>query len=354
MTEQNPECALIKSRPNIGFIRKCASISAQRPPGWSRLPQLARKKGGRVTRALFIATVFAWGTSWYALHFQLGYAPVEVSICYRFALGSLLLGFVLVITRRLKPVALHVHFYLALMGFCLFGLNFFLIYNSTAYIATGVASVIFTISAIFNGLNQWLFLGKSPGRQVLAGSALGSLGVACVSANQFGAASNHSWIGILLALAGTYAFSLGNLISVRVTSLGVDLPNAIFRGMAWGTLGSALVSIATGQRFVIPTPPEYWAALGWLSLIASVTGFLCYLSLVNRLGAAKAGYMAVLFPLIALSISTLLEDYRWHWIASVGVILILLGCLMVFAPTPARLTERLYRRPTIHGAGCDA
>jgi drug/metabolite transporter (DMT)-like permease len=304
-----------------------------------------------MTRALFIATVFAWGTSWYALHFQLGYAPVEVSICYRFGLGSLLLGLILVMTGRLKPVATRVHLYLALLGFCFFGLNFFLMYNSTAFIATGVASVIFTISAIFNGFNQWLFLGKAPGPQVLAGSALGSLGVACLSSDQFGGASSQAWIGILLALAGTYIFSLGNLVSVRVTSLGVDLPNAIFRGMVWGTFGSAAGSLVAGQHFTIPSAPEYWVALFWLSSIATVGGSLSYLSLVNRLGAAKAGYIAVLFPFVALSLSTLLEGYRWHWIAAAGVLLILLGCLMVFASAPAALSGRLYRR---RSADCDA
>jgi drug/metabolite transporter (DMT)-like permease len=326
-------------------IRFCAAVTRL-----VRLPQIA-KKGLTMTRALFIATVFAWGTSWYALHFQLGYAPVEVSICYRFGLGCLLLGFFLVMTGRLKPVATRLHLYFALMGFCFFGLNFFLIYNSAVYVATGVASVIFTISAIFNGFNQWLFFGKAPGAHVLAGSALGSLGVACLSSGQFGDASNQAWIGVLLALAGTYIFSLGNMISVRLTALGVDLPNAILRAMAWGTLGAAVASIATGQRFVVPAALEYWAALVWLSLIATVGGSLCYLSLVNRLGAAKAGYITVLFPLIALSLSTLLEGYRWHWIAAVGVLLILLGCLMVFAPSPARLMARFNRR---HEAGCDA
>jgi drug/metabolite transporter (DMT)-like permease len=304
-----------------------------------------------MTQALFAATVFAWGTSWYALHFQLGYAPVEVSICYRFGLASLLLGLILVAAGRLKPVATRVHLYLSLLGFCFFGLNFFLMYNSTAFIATGVASVIFTISAMFNGFNQWLFLGKAPGPQVLAGSALGSLGVACLSSDQFGGAASQAWIGILLALGGTYIFSLGNLVSVRVNSLGVDLPNAIFRAMLWGTFGSAAGALAAGQRFAIPSAPEYWAALFWLSSIATVAGSLCYLSLVNRLGAAKAGYIAVLFPFVALSFSTFLEGYRWHWSAAAGVLLILLGCLMVFATPLASLSGRLYRR---RSADCDA
>src|SRR5262249_46670643 len=122
-----------------------ASISARQVMRSIQAASNRKQKGECVTRALFIVTVFAWGTSWYALHFQVGYAPIAVSICYRFALGSLALGLFLALTGRLKPVATRIHLYLGLMGFCLFGVNFLLIYNSTAYVATGIASVIFTI-----------------------------------------------------------------------------------------------------------------------------------------------------------------------------------------------------------------
>jgi drug/metabolite transporter (DMT)-like permease len=133
------------------------------------------------------------------------------------------------------------------------------------------------------------------------------------------------------------------MVSVRVTALGVDLPNAILRSMAWGTLGSAVGAIAAGQHFIIPTAPEYWVALLWLSSIATVGGSLCYLTLVNRLGAAKAGYVTVLFPFVALSLSTFLEGYRWHWTSAAGVLFILLGCLLVFAVSPDSLSKRINR-----------
>jgi drug/metabolite transporter (DMT)-like permease len=283
-----------------------------------------------MVRALFLITVFVWGTSWYALRFQLGFAPVEVSIVYRFLLGTLLLAAGLLLSGRLRRVPSRAHVPLALMGLCMFGLNFFLIYNSAFYIATGLASVIFTLSAIFNSINQWLFFRKAPDARVIAGCALGTLGVLCLSSDQLTSTSPNAWIGILLAMGGTYFFSLGNMASVRVTAMGIDLPNVVVRAMAWGAAGSGLASLATGQSFVLPHDLGYWLALVWLALGASVMGFLSYLSLVNRLGADRAAYVSVLFPLIALSVSTLLENYQWHWLGGLGIISILAGCVLVF------------------------
>jgi drug/metabolite transporter (DMT)-like permease len=283
-----------------------------------------------MVRALFLITVFVWGTSWYAMRLQIGLAPVEVSIAYRFVLGTLLLGAGLLLSGRLRRVPGRAHVPLALMGLCMFGLNFFLIYNSAFYIATGLASVIFTLSALFNSLNQWIFFRKAPDARVIAGCALGTLGVLCLSSDQLTSTSPKAWIGILLALGGTYFFSLGNMASVRITAMGVDLPNAIIRAMAWGVAASGLSSLATGQVFVLPNDLGYWLALFWLALGSTVIGFLSYLSLVNRLGADRAAYVSVLFPLIALSISTLLEKYQWHWLGGLGIISILAGCVLVF------------------------
>ena len=39
--------------------------------------------------------------------------------------------------------------------------------------------------------------------------------------------------------------------------------------------------------------------------------FACYLTLLRRLGAARAGYATVLFPIVALAVSTLFEGYVW-------------------------------------------
>jgi drug/metabolite transporter (DMT)-like permease len=296
-----------------------------------------------MTKVLFAATVFVWGTSWYSLRLQIGHAPVEVSMAYRFILSALMLGLLLWITGRLRPVDRSAHRYFAAMGLCMFGVNFYFFYNAASYVATGLSSVVFTIAAIYNALNQWLYFRKPPSVRVLAGSALGTIGVACLSWDQLHANSGQAWIGILLSLAGTYCFSTGNMVSVMVTKRGIDLPNAIFRGMCWGALGCTASVFLQGKSFVVPASLQYWLAALWLAAAASVVGFISYLTLVNRLGADRAAYVTVLCPLIALTLSTFLESYEWHWMGALGIASILAGCVLVFA----RLGNIVRMRPRL-------
>ena len=43
---------------------------------------------------------------------------------------------------------------------------------------------------------------------------------------------------------------------------------------------------------------------------ASVIAFACYFTLLNRIGADRAGYVTVLMPIVALTSSTFAEGYR--------------------------------------------
>ena len=70
-------------------------------------------------------------------------------------------------------------------------------------------------------------------------------------------------------------------------------------------------------------------SLVYLALFASVFGFGAYLTLLQRIGADRAAYSSVLFPLVALALSTLVEGYRWTPLAAIGVALVLAGNLVV-------------------------
>jgi drug/metabolite transporter (DMT)-like permease len=59
--------------------------------------------------------------------------------------------------------------------------------------------------------------------------------------------------------------------------------------------------------------------------------FGSYLTLVGRIGADKAAYAALLFPVIALGLSTLFEDYQWTLRALFGFALVLLGNYIVLS-----------------------
>ena len=72
--------------------------------------------------------------------------------------------------------------------------------------------------------------------------------------------------------------------------------------------------------------------MGWLiflSVFATVIAFWSYLTLLGRIGADRAGYASVLFPIVALALSTVYEDYQWTPAAAFGVALVLAGNALI-------------------------
>ena len=49
------------------------------------------------------------------------------------------------------------------------------------------------------------------------------------------------------------------------------------------------------------------------------------MTLIGNIGASKAAYVSLIAPVIALTISTFLEDYKWTSISLSGAVMILVG-----------------------------
>lgn len=81
---------------------------------------------------------------------------------------------------------------------------------------------------------------------------------------------------------------------------------------------------------------RYSAALVYLAIPGSVVAFTAYLTLVGRLGPERAAYSTVLFPIVALNVSALLEGYQWTAAAVAGLGLVMLGNVLVFRRAAAR------------------
>ena len=282
---------------------------------------------------LFTFVVFVWGLTWYAIKLQLGPTPPETSIFWRFFLSAAMMWAGLAATSRLRRAPLTGHLWFATLGLVLFSGNFLFFYNAERFVPSGVVAVVFSIASAFSVVNQWMWRGRRPSPRVVAGAFIGALGVAVLFADQLAAADARTapW-GVALALVGAYCFSLGNLASQPATRTAGDLPNAIARAMTWGTALLAATVAAQRLSFAPTMTASYLGALIYLAAIGSVGGFLAYLALVQRIGPERAAYTTVLSPVIALALSSALEGYVWSRWALVGVPLILVGNLVMFAP----------------------
>jgi drug/metabolite transporter (DMT)-like permease len=136
-------------------------------------------------------------------------------------------------------------------------------------------------------------------------------------------------LGLGLSMLATFLASLGNMISVKLKALNIPVVQSNAVGMTYGAAFCALFSVLLGAPFNYDPRPGFTVSLIGLALFASVFGFGAYLTLVQKIGAGRAGYTSVIFPIIALLLSTLLEGYRWTPLAGLGVVLVLSGNLIL-------------------------
>jgi len=281
---------------------------------------------------LYISTVLIWGSTWLAIAWQVGDVAVPVSVFYRFLIAALVLLGGLALFRRRQALQARDHLFCLLQGGCVFGLNFYCFYTAAGYLPSGLIAILFSMSILFNAVNGYLFFRTPVPRVFYLALALGLPGMALIFWQDL-VTVEATWelLGAIgLALLGTYGFSLGNMVSVRHQRQGLKINTTNAFAMLYGGVLMGLIAWSQGASFSLPAEPRYLGALVYLAVIGSVGGFGAYFMLVGRIGAGKAAYATVLFPLVALALSTVFEGYQWHADALIGLAMIVSGNLLMF------------------------
>ena len=281
--------------------------------------------------ALYLSTIFLWGASWYVIKLQLGEVAPQVSVFYRFVISALILLIYCLIRGRSLRYRLSDHFRFAFIGLFLFNLNYISVYYASFYLTTGLVAVVFSSVLIFNMLIGYLVLRDSITGMMLLGAMIGILGIGLVFSPEISQLelTDSVFIGIGLALLGTLSASVGMISSARFQKQQYPVLQTNAWGMAWGATWMGLYILVSDIDFSFEYSLPYIGGLFWLSLFSTVFGFGCFLTLVGRIGAARASYAMVIFPIVALGLSTLFEDYQWTPISSVGLIIAIVGNVII-------------------------
>lgn len=286
--------------------------------------------------AFYLMTILIWGSSWFVITFQLGDVHPILSVAYRFFVAALILIAFAFITKKHKeeaPLTVKDHVFMAAQGLFLFSLNYSTFYVATGYLPSGLVAVVFCTISILNIINQSIFFKKKVEGKVLFASLLGMFGIGLVFLPEVSVLSfeDDSMFGLALCLIATLFASWGNMLAMRNNAAGISINTYNKWGMTYGAIGSFIIVLVSGIEFTIDTSFDYLWSLFYLASVASVIAFGCYLTLVKNIGADRAGYVAVLFPIVALGISTIFEGYIWTPEAIVGVALILIGNFLVIS-----------------------
>ena len=291
---------------------------------------------------LYTATILIWGSTWYAIKLQLGTVDPDISVAYRFILASaILIAFCIATRRSLRFSARH-HLYIAAQGLFLFCLNYWIFYYATFHLTTGVIAVVFSLIMLMNILNGAVLFGTRVEARVLAAAGLGVAGLVLVFWQEITVLdlAGGPMLGLGLSIVATYSASLGNMASLRNTRAGLPVIQVNALGMTYGAAFMTILAALRGAPVGFEFSLTYVGSLLWLAVFGSVLAFGCYLTLLARIGADRAAYAAVVFPLVALLISTFLEDYAWTMTALIGVVLILGGNVLAVARPKRRPAPR--------------
>jgi len=282
---------------------------------------------------LYTATVLIWGSTWFAIIFQLGEVAPEVSLVYRFGLASLTLLLYAGLTQKSIRLPLQHYPFVVLQGILLFCINYVLIYNGTFYVTSGLVAVLFTSLIFLNAVNERFFFGTRIGMPIVLSAFLGAVGIGLIFWPELKGLdpSGVRIKGVFLVLAGTFVASLGNMAAIRNTREGLPVLALNVHGMALGTLMLAGFALLRGLPFNFEWTAEYVVSLLYLAIPGTAVAFGFYLALLNKIGSGRAAYTTVLFPIVALAISTIFEGHTWSIYPALGVGLALGGSAIALA-----------------------
>ncbi len=280
---------------------------------------------------LYTALVLSWSASWYALALQVGTVAIQTSLFWRFAVAAAIMWVWVLLKRSPIRFAPKLHLAFAAMGLFIFCLNFMLFYYGSQYLISGLLSVVFSLASVFNLVLGFVFGRRMPRGRVLGGALIGICGIAFMFWPEI---AGQTWtgngvVGLGLCVAGTVSFCIGSQISAALQQRKIPVVSASAWGMSYGAAFSAIMTLSLGHSFNIDWNPVYIGSLLFLAIVSSVIAFWSYLTLIGRIGAARSSYATVVFPVLALLISSFFEGYGFPAIAVAGLILVMAGNVLV-------------------------
>jgi drug/metabolite transporter (DMT)-like permease len=280
---------------------------------------------------LFWICVLTWGTTWYAITFELGHTAPEVGVAMRFALaGTTVLALCAARGLRLRfPLRDHALF--ALQGGFMYGVSYVCVYHAEQYVVSGLVAVGYSASPLVTGLGAHALFGLRVTVRFILGGLMGLAGVALMFWPEFGraAGSGAALLGAQFTIGAVLLSSVGSLSASRNRWRGLPFWPSMGFGMCYGAVVCTFVALLQGQSFALPMVASWWVSLFYLALAGSVLTFACFLTLQERIGPGPTGSIGVMTPLLALVVSMLFEAFHPDVLTLTGAALAVAGNVLM-------------------------
>ena len=280
---------------------------------------------------LFISTLICWSPTWYLIKFQFGVVDPLISIFYRFFIASIIVFIFLILSNKKMSFNLHQHLSFLLLGVTLFSLNYIFFYLANTYLISGIVTIAFSTILIMNILGERIYFKIKSSKETLFAAGFGIFGILIIFGNELlnFKLEDKTHIGIILSFIATFWASTGNLVHQKNSKDKIPFIQSIAYGMLYGSLFTLIIAKFRGAEIIFDNSISYILSFLYLSIIGSVVAFYLYLKLLDNIGSARAGYIGVIMPIVALIISTLFEGLQWTNNLIFGLPVLIFGCVLI-------------------------
>jgi drug/metabolite transporter (DMT)-like permease len=286
----------------------------------------------RLTLAAFAFFVILAAGAPVAIRFTYAELPPFWSATARFGSGALVF-WVLVLFRKIQMPRGQALFGAILFGILSVGGAFVLVSWGLVKTPASLTSVLLALMPLLTIFLAYLQGLESLRWQGLLGSLLAVVGIAVVFG---GSAGGTLSIPRVLAIIAAAAFlAEAGVVAKKFPRSNPIAMNAI--AMTVGVVILGMVSLLSGERWVVPSWANTWIALAYLVFLVTVIGFLLYLFVLRRWTASGTSYGFVMSPLITVILAAQLagEQITSSFIVGAGLVLsgVVFGALL---PSKAR------------------
>jgi drug/metabolite transporter (DMT)-like permease len=273
----------------------------------------------RITLAAFVGFVLIAGAVSVAIRLGSFELPPFWAATLRYAMA--------VTIFTVLAFALHIPFprRANLVGAVLFSLTFV---TSTALLYVGVSgssaslgAIVFAVTPLVTlalaaalGLERFTFRGA-------AGALIAAAGLVLVVSDQLGASVP---LPALVALGGAMLFSAVTAVVIKRLPPGHPITaNAVGGAFALPVL--VALSVLAGERWVLPSEPQTWAALAFLVVFGTVLLFPLAIFIIGRWTASGYSYTGLFKPLAGVALAAIILSEPIRLTFMLGGALVLVG-----------------------------
>lgn len=328
--------AMPRHSTNTGFdlteldAQPVAEAQAVRPGSLPR--RLASAHRSKLPIIVWLILALIWGSTWLFIKLGLEDLPPFTFAGIRFVIAATILLVVIAIRRRPLPRAGRDWVLIAGTGFLAFSLNYGLLFWGERRTSSGLAAILQTIIPVFGLVLAHLHL---PEERItmpkLFGVVLGIGGVALIFSNQMEAGGIEAFKGSVAIVVGAFGAAYSNVL---IKAHGGKLDYAVLAAgqMIFGLVPLLILGIGfEGNPLKLRWTWLALFSLLYLALVGSAVAFLLYYWLVRHMEVTKTMLIALITPLIAVSLGMLVrnEELTWRIVAGGACIMAGIGVIVL-------------------------